>query len=140
MRTSDFFLKIVIEQDSMQENKEKGKIKKLENLFEQIKNIEIIGERLSGEPEIFHEMQMWLGITGLVRDQIQRILEYTPSVFPEDWKSPERYGELSEEQKKAYRDIAEHGIFQCSGSVIQKVIEQGIYYKKIMEGKLPEVK
>ncbi len=104
------------------------KLKKLENLFEQTKDIEFIGERLSGEPEVLHEAQMWCN-GGITRDQIKRILEYAPLVFPENWKSPDSYAELNEQQKEAYQEIAKEGIFPCPGPLIQQVIEHAVYFR-----------
>ncbi len=103
------------------------------NLFEQIKDIEIIGARLSGEPEVIHEIEDYFRQTEyypIVRNQIKRILQYVPPIFPENWKSPEGFDELSEREKKAYIDIAKQGLQQIPGPVIQKVIELAIGYRE----------
>lgn len=113
------------------------KLKQLENLFEQTKDIEFIGARLSGEPEVLHEAQMWCN-GGITRDQIKRILEYVPSVFSEDWKSPDSYAGLNEQQKKAYQEIAKEGVFPCPGPLIQQVIEHAVYFRDTY-GKMREI-
>lgn len=109
-----------------------GKKQTLENLFEQTKNLERIGARLSGEPEIVHDIEDYfrqVEFYPIVRDQIKTILEFVPSVFPEDWKSPEGYDELNSEQQEAYMKIAENGIRGCPGPIIQRVIELTVEYR-----------
>jgi hypothetical protein len=101
---------------------------KLENLFEQTKSLKFIGKRLSGEPEVLHEIQYWVDY-GMSRDQIKIILEYVPSVFPEDWKSPDSYDEMSEKERKAYDDIMKIGPLGIPGPYIQRVIELGIDFR-----------
>lgn len=105
---------------------------KLENLFEQIKNIRIIGERLSGEPEILHEIEDYfrnVEFYPTIRDQIRKVLEYVPSIFPEDWKSPGGFDELNFKQQEAYKDIARSGITICRGPIIQRIIELAVEYR-----------
>jgi hypothetical protein len=104
-----------------------------ESLFNQVKDIEIIGQRLSGEPEIVHESEDFFRrrlYPPIIRRQIKKILEYVPSVFPEGWKSPESYNQLTESEKKAYENIARNGIFQIPGPMIQEVIELAIKYRE----------
>ena len=106
--------------------------KTIDNLFEQTKDLVIIGDRLSGEPEILHEIEDHFRekeFYPIVRDQIKRILECVPSVFPEDWKSPDSYDEFNSQQQKAYRDIRGLGVQACVGPVIQKTIELAVEYK-----------
>ncbi len=98
------------------------------NLFEQTKNLEFIGERLSGEPEILHEIQEWAGLP-TSRSQIQRVLEYVPRVFPEDWKSPEDFHQLTPKQQRAYLDIARVGPFRLTGPDIELVIKLGAGFR-----------
>jgi len=104
----------------------------LDNLFEQTKNLEHIGARLSGEPEIVHDIEdhfRQVEFYPIVRDQIKTILELVPSVFPEDWESPEGYDELNPQQREAYVKIARNGLKACHGPVIQKVIELAVDYR-----------
>lgn len=106
---------------------------KTENLFEQTKNLGIIGERLSGEPEILHEIEDYFRQVQhypIIRNQIKRILQYVPAVFPEDWKSPEGFDELSEKEKGAYIDIMKQGLQVIPGPVIQKVIGLAVEYRE----------
>ncbi len=105
----------------------------LDNLFEQTKNLERIGARLSGESEVVHDIEDHFRQVEfyypIVRGQIKTILEFVPSVFPEDWKSPDGYDELNPQQQEAYMKIARNGLQQCPGSVIQKVIELAVDYR-----------
>lgn len=106
---------------------------KTESLFEQVKNIEILGERLSGEPEILHEIEDYfrkVEFYPIIRNQVKRILEHVPNIFPEDWKSPESFDKLNEKEKQAYVDIAKQGIKQIPGPIIQRVIELAIEYRQ----------
>ncbi len=106
-----------------------NKTKTIDNLFEQTKNLRgPLGERLSGEPEVLHEIQDWVDY-GMSRAQIQRILEYVPSVFLEKWKSPDGFDKLNETEKKAYMDIMNIGPLGVTGPVIQRVIELGVEYR-----------
>src|SRR3989344_497103 len=89
----------------------------IETLFDQTKDLRVIGARLSGESEIVHEIEdhfRQVEFYPIIRNQIRRILEYVPSVFPEDWKSPDGYDELNTQQQGAYREIAkdERLVFQ----------------------------
>lgn len=113
----------------------------LETLFDQTKDLEIIGARLSGEPEIVHEIEdhfRQVESYPIVRDQVRKILEFVPSVFPEDWKSPDGHDELTAQQQEAYRDIAKKGLQACPGQVIQKVIELAVDYRNKYSGKACE--
>jgi len=100
----------------------------LESLFDQTKDLKFIGERLSGEPEALHEIQDWVGY-GMSRPQIQKILEYVPSIFQENWKSPESFDELNDKEKEAYNKIMNVGPFGIPGPFIQRVIELGVDYR-----------
>lgn len=106
----------------------------IDSLFNQTKDLKIIGERLSGEPEIVHEIEDYfrqVEFYPITRNQIRAILEHVPITFPEDWKSPEGYNELTSKQKQAYADIAKKGVYACTGPVIQRVIELAIDYRKM---------
>ncbi|MGC9610970.1 MAG: hypothetical protein ABSE68_02005 [Minisyncoccia bacterium] len=62
-------------------------------------------------------------------EQIEMILEKTPSVFPEDTKRINKnYGRLSFRQKKVYKHIAEKGGI-CPVPVIIGVIKAGLYVR-----------
>ncbi len=104
----------------------------IDNLFEELKDMRIIGERLSGEPEILHEIEDYFRqceFYPIIRNQIRRILEYVPSVFPEGWKSPDDYAHLTPAQQDAYIDIAKQGSIAIPGPVIEKVVALGLTYK-----------
>jgi len=106
--------------------------KALETLFDQTNDLEIIGGRLSGDPEIVHEIEdhfRQVQHYPIIRPQIKKILELVPLVFPEDWKSPKGYDELDSRQQEAYAEIAKAGIAQCPGPVIQRVIELAVLYR-----------
>ncbi|MBI4101069.1 hypothetical protein HY441_01170 [Candidatus Microgenomates bacterium] len=99
------------------------------DLFEQTKDLTIVGERLSGEAEILHEIEDYFRMVEfypIVRDQIQGILESVPRIFPEDWQSPESFDDLDENQQDAYLRIAKAGLQPCPGPIMQKVIELAI--------------
>lgn len=103
------------------------------SLFQQVEHLEFIGARLSGEAEVLHEIEDYfrqVEFYPIVRDQIKKILELVPSVFPENWQSPDGYDELLPEQQQAYREIARAGLQACPGPVIQKIIEQALEFKK----------
>lgn len=106
---------------------------KLEDLFNQTKDLDgPLGGRLSGDSEILHEIEDYfrqVEFYPIIRNQIKTILEFVPSVFPENWKSPEGYDELNSQEQKAYRKIAENGMRGCPGPIIQKVIELGLDYR-----------
>jgi len=111
--------------------KEKQKPKNLESLFDQTKDLEFIGQRMTGNPEVLDEIHSWLRYP-ILSKQIQLILRYVPSVFPEDWKSPKGDDELSKKEKEAYKEIACIGdymgkVIPCP--VIQRVIELGVQYR-----------
>lgn len=117
-----------------------GETMGIETLFDQVKDIHILGPRLNGEPEIVHEIEDYyrsFESFPIIRDQIRVILENVPKAFPETWKSPESYDALSPEQKKAYVDIMKAGISACPGPVIQRVIELAIEYRA-RYGKMPD--
>lgn len=101
------------------------------SLFDETKDIVIIGARLSGEPEIVHEIEDYMRATSdypIVRDQIKLILTFVPLVFPKDWKSPEGFDEMTDRQQKAFMVIHEAGtrLGQLTGPVIQEVIERAL--------------
>lgn len=105
----------------------------VQSLFQQVEHLEFIGARLSGEAEVLHEIEDYfrqVQFYPIVRDQIRKILELVPGVFPENWQSPDGYDELSPEQQQAYREIAKAGLRACPGPVIQGVIEQALEFKK----------
>jgi hypothetical protein len=96
---------------------------KQESLFDKVKDKD---PRLSGDPGIVHDIEDYfrqVEFYPIIRKQIQAILENVPSVFPYDWKSPQGYDELDNNQRKAYVEIARKGLYSCPGPVIQKVIE-----------------
>ncbi|HBB65307.1 MAG TPA: hypothetical protein DCZ84_01550 [Candidatus Vogelbacteria bacterium] len=106
-----------------------------QSLFQQVEHLESLGARLSGEAEVLHEIEDYfyfrqVEFYPIVRDQIEKILEFVPDVFPEDWKSPDGYDELTPQQQQAYREIAKAGLQACPGPVIQKVIELAIEFRK----------
>lgn len=115
------------------EEKEREKLIVANNLFEQTKDLEgPLGPRLSGEPKILYEIEDYfrqVEFYPIVRDQIKRILEYVPFVFPENWKSPDNFAEMSELEKKAYTEIARVGLQQIPGPIIQRVIEVTIEHR-----------
>ena len=106
----------------------------IENLFEQTKDLHIIGERLSGEPEIVHEIEDKFRRSNhfypVIRNQIEAILRLVPSVFPEDWQSPERYDGMTPKQQRAYIEIAKKGVCACPGPIIQRTIELALEYRE----------
>lgn len=98
------------------------------NLFAQTKDLVFMGERLSGDPEVLHEVQDWAGLP-VNRPQIQKVLEYVPKVFPEDWVSPDGFDELGEEQQRAFMEVLRLGIVQITGQYIQTIIRLGISFR-----------
>jgi hypothetical protein len=104
----------------------------IDSLFDQTKNLVIRGARLSGEPEILHEIEDYYRkyeFFPIVRDQIRAILELVPATFPEGWRSPRAYADLNDVERRAHTDIARKGIVEIPGPVIQRVIELGIDYR-----------
>lgn len=99
------------------------------NLFDQTKDLKLFGERISGEPEVLHEVQDW-ALVPANRGQIRKVLEFVPETFPEDWQSPEGYDELTPEQKVAYWEIAKDGISPLDGYSIQRIIEYGVCFRE----------
>jgi len=99
-------------------------------LWDEVKELVIIGERLSGEPEILHEIEDRLRQEGSTanRAQIRKVLESVPHIFPEDWKSPEDYNSLTPQQKAIYLQLTGLG-FRLTGLEIQRVIELALQYK-----------
>ena len=107
--------------------------KTINNLFEETKDLKIRGERISGEPEIVHEIEDYFRETEFYpigRKQIRVILEASPSIFPYDWKSPRSLKGFDKEQREAYDMIADSGFTACPGPVIEKVISLAIEYKR----------
>lgn len=98
-------------------------------LWDSIKDIQVIGKRLSGEPEVLHEIEDSLRAKEFPanRPQIQRVLESVPHIFPKDWISPEDYDSLSEQQRIIYRQLAGLGV-HLTGPQIQEVIEMAKQY------------
>jgi hypothetical protein len=71
-----------------------NKIASIESLFSKLKNLKLRGDRLSGQPEILHEIQDHLrGKGGMSRASIQAILEAVPSLFSPDCDSLEKFSE-----------------------------------------------
>ncbi len=104
-----------------------------QSLFQQVEHLEFTGARLSGEAEVLHEIEDYFRQVEsypIVRDQIKKILEFVPTIFPEDWESPDNYDELILQQQQAYHDIAKAGLQICPGPIIQKVIEQALEFKQ----------
>jgi len=103
------------------------------NLWNQVEGLEgPLGARLSGEPEVVHEIQDLLRQEGIPisRIQVQIILENVPEVFPEDWQNPGTFEQLSDTQKKIGYQIAEaNPVVPIYGITVQKVIEAGIAYR-----------
>jgi len=99
-------------------------------LWDEVKELVVIGERLSGDPEILHEIEDIIRVEGSVanRAQIQKVLESVPHIFSEKWVSPEDYNGLTPTQKIIYAQLANSGI-RLKGPEIQKIIEAAIQYK-----------
>lgn len=100
-------------------------------LWDEVKELVVIGERLSGDPEILHEIEdVMIRGEGSVanRAQIQKVLESVPHIFSEEWVSPEDYNGLAPAQKIIYTQLANSGI-RLTGPEIQKIIETAIQYK-----------
>jgi len=99
-------------------------------LWDEVKELVIIGERLSGDPEILHEIEDVIRVEGSVanRSQIHKVLESVPHIFSEEWVSPEDYNGLTPTQKIIYAQLANSGI-RLKGPEIQKIIETAIQYK-----------
>ena len=102
-------------------------------LWDQVNELEgPFGPRLSGEPEIVHEIQDHLREleVPISRIQIQIILENVPDVFPEDWQDPGTFDKLSEEQREVGHKIAEaNKVVPIYGIQVQKVIEFAVSYR-----------
>lgn len=70
-------------------------------LYDQVKDIEIIGARLSGEPEVVHEIERWWRTNKdypLIRDEIVAILQNCPNPFPMNFRAPKSAQELDPAQ------------------------------------------
>lgn len=105
----------------------------MDSLMERAKPYEELDARLSDDPGILFDVQDAIRLlTGfpIVRSQIRLILESCPSIFPEDWQSPDGYDDLSLPQKECYARIAQAGLFQCPGPIIEETIRQGKSYLK----------
>jgi len=102
-------------------------------LWSQVEKVEgPFGQRLSGEPEIVHEAQDYLRELGvpISRNQIQIILENVPEVFPEDWRNPGTFTQLTEKQKEVGYKITEaNPVVPIYGAQVQKVIEFAVSYR-----------
>lgn len=103
------------------------------NLWSQVETLEgPQGSRLSGESEVLHEIQDFFSSQGvpISRIQIQIILESVPEVFPEDWKNPESFDQLSELQKEIGLKISDaNPKVPIYGDMVQKIIEEAILYR-----------
>ena len=82
----------------------------------------------SDVPDVLLGIKFWCGFEVCI-EQIRTVLNYVPVVFPEDWKSPECYEELSYEEKIIYWHIANSGQFNLTGPEIQRIIELGVEYR-----------
>jgi len=100
-------------------------------LWDEVKESTITGERLSGEPEILHEIEdiMRIGGSFANRSQIKKVLEAVPYIFPENWVSPESFNDLTSAQKIIYTQLANLGVCHLTGLEIQKIIETALQYK-----------
>lgn len=102
-------------------------------LYDQVKGLVRFGPRISGQPEVLHDIEdMCRANTSIpiVMDQIKMILELVPATFPEDWKSPDSYEELPPDQQTAYQEIGQNGLTCCPGPVIECVIRYAVAYRK----------
>ena len=103
------------------------------NLWSQVEGVEgPFGPRLSGEPEIVHEVQDFLKRKKIPisRVQVQIILESVPEIFPEDWKNPGTFDQLSDKQKEAgYRITGANPIVPIYGGTVQEVIKFAVSYR-----------
>ena len=97
-------------------------------LFEQTKDLEVLGGRLSGDPEVLHEIQDACSF-GIASEHIKLILESAPDVFPEDWERPEELAQLDEAQRQVCQDIAARALMSTTGPQIQEVIRLGIKFR-----------
>jgi len=90
------------------------------------------GTRFSGEPEILHEIQDTLNREGVPigRNQIRIILESVPEIFPEGWKNPGSFDQLSDPQQTAgFRITEDNPQVPIFGETVQRVIEEAITFK-----------
>ncbi len=105
-----------------------------QDLWNQVEHLDgPMGPRLSGEPEVLHEIQEALKKQGLPigRNQIQIILENVPNVFPKDWQNPESFDQLTDVQKETgLRITGANPIIPIYGDTIQRVIEEAISYRE----------
>lgn len=102
-------------------------------LWDETKSLKIAGERVSGEPEILHEIEDYFRdeeFFPITRNQIKMILQLVPEVFPADWVNPNKDKELSLNQQVAYKKITGEGIQAVSTLVIQKVIRLALDIKQ----------
>ena len=101
------------------------------NLFEEIKDIRIREiyeewiEPFSVDPDILYEIQRRIGYP-ITRAQVRFILEQVPIVFPEDWKYPDRFVDLTDREKRVVDDLMKYGYFPIPLFYIERVIELGM--------------
>jgi hypothetical protein len=91
-----------------------------------------MGPRLSGEPEILHEIQDTLKHEGISigKNQIRIILESVPEIFPEEWKNPGTFEQLSDVQQEAgYRITGDNPQVPIYGETVQRAIEEAISFR-----------
>ena len=104
-----------------------------QNLWSQVQKLEgPQGPRLSGEPEVLHEIQEHFRRQGVVisRIQIQIILESVPEIFSEDWENPGSFDQLSEEQQERGFQITDaNPKVPIYGDTVQKIIEEAVFYR-----------
>lgn len=77
-------------------------------LYDEVKGIEIIGARLSGEPEVVHEIEDWWRANKeypIIRDEIVVILQNCPNPFPMNFRAPQNAQGLTPHQFKVMEEI-----------------------------------
>lgn len=107
-----------------------------ETLWDQVKDLEgPLGERLSGDPEVLHEVAESASLSGvcmpMARAQIKMILEGVPNIFSEDWKDSGKFSLLNEGQQ-SYGSKISGLVPECpvNGQTVQKIIELGVEYRE----------
>lgn len=70
-------------------------------LYDQVKDIEIIGARLGGDSEVVCEIEDWWRANKnypIIRDEITAILQASPNPFPMNYRAPQSAQELTPAQ------------------------------------------
>ncbi len=102
-------------------------------MFEELKDLcfresyEAWIEPFSADPDVLYEIQMKVGYP-VTRAQVRFILEKVPSVFSPDWKYPDHFVDLNDEEKRACDDLVKCGYFPIPLFYIERVIEIGVEY------------